>query len=258
MPLSNKVIKSFQASDEIKAARINTDMPIVKTVHNPTSKEDSEAARLEKYRKQGKALLAEAKQQAETITNEAQSEAAQLQEAAQAAGYEAGFDAGQQAGFEKGFAEGRLQAEKENEQLRAHALELIQEAKAAVQDYKSSVKDEILALAVHMAEKIVNEHIDQASEGVLAIAKPYFYQLDKEEEFVTISVHPNQRELVEEKTAQLATISPGTRFMVLGDPSLENNGIVIESSQAVIDLQIKKQLKSMLREFEEMERTVND
>ena len=34
------------------------------------------------------------------------------------------------------------------------------------------------------------------------------------------------------------------------------NGLVIESSKAVIDLQIKKQIESMLQEFKEMEKTV--
>lgn len=221
--------------------------------HNPSIIEEERQAAIEKAEQ----LLKEAELESQQLIEESQTEIEQIKAEAQETGHQAGYEAGFEKGYETGYAEGLEKATIENQEIRERAVQMLHEAHQTMLAYESDRKDEFLKLATHMAEKIVHDYIDQADDGLLAIAKPFFYQLDKEEEFVTISVHPEKRKIIEKNLDEIKSISPATRFMLLGDPSLSERGMLIESSHAVVDLQIRNQLYRMLEEFYEMERTVD-
>lgn len=202
-------------------------------------------------------ILKEAELKSQQLIEESEAEIAQIKAVAKESGHQAGYKASFQKGYEAGYSEGFEKATTENKEIRERAVQMLHETHEAIQLYQSEKKDDFLKLATHMAEKIVHDYLDQADDGLLAIAKPFFYQLDKAEEFVTISVHPDKRGKIEENLDEIKSISPGTRFMILGDPSLAKRGILIESSHAVVDLQIRNQLDRMLEEFYEMERTID-
>lgn len=263
MPSSNRVIKASHASSGRNKATISTEYEQPKKMIQTEIEEESKQNVLPS--EQREALLKEAEEKKQAIIANAQVDIEKMKEEAYAESYaegqkrglEEGYQEGYQQGFDKGYQDAVQEAEVENQAIREQAIRMLQEAHEKVKEYESERKDEFLKLASHMAEKIVHDYIDQADDGVLAIAKPYFYQLDKEEEFVTITVHPNKREAIEENLDEIKSISPGTRFMVLGNPSLEDRGMLIESSHSIIDLQIKNQLDRMLEEFYEMERTID-
>lgn len=260
MPSSNKVIKANRASSDSNKAMITTEYDRPKKIEE-TKEIDVKTSITEEERraaiKKAEQVLKEAELESQQLLEASEAEVARIKEEAQTSGHQAGYDAGFQKGHEAGYKEGFEKAAAENQEIRERAVQMLHEAHEALQVYQSDRKDEFLKLATHMAEKIVHDYIDQADDGILAIAKPFFYQLDKEEEFVTISVHPEKREKIEDNLDEIRAISPGTRFMILGDPSLAERGMLIESSHAVVDLQIRNQLDRMLEEFHEMERTVD-
>lgn len=259
MPSSIKMFKAGETFGGDNTAKIDTKFEFEEAIKNESSETETEQAisEIAIAQKKRQALLTQTKSEVQELKQKAEKEIENLRKKAQ----EEGFFDGQKSGFEKGkeqgFTEGLLQAENQNKELKASILLMIQEAKEEIKAYQEDKREEFIMLASHMAEKIVHDQIDRAEEGVLMLAKPFFYQLEKDEEFVTITTHPDQRAIVEEHLHQVEVISPNTRFMVFSDPSLEENGLVIESSKAVIDLQIKKQIETMLQEFEEMERTVD-
>lgn len=254
---SNKVIKADRASSGVNKVKITTDYQQPKQIkevqeENSTT-ETEEKATLKKVDD----LLKEAEIKSQQLIKQSQAEIAQIKETAQKEGYQIGHEKGFQRGYEIGYSEGLEQAKLENQEIREGAIQMLHETHEKMQIYQAEKKDEFLKLAIHMAEKIVHDYIDQADDDLLAIAKPFFYQLDKEEEFVTISVNPEKREVIDKNINEIKSISPGTRFMILGDPSLDKMGMLIESSHAVVDLQIRNQLDRMLEEFYEMERTID-
>lgn len=260
MPLWNKVIKADRASNGVNKAMITTEYERPKKVEeigiieeNISVIEEERQAAIEK----AKQLLKEAELESQQLLEESQAEIAEIKVAAQEIGHRDGYNNGFEEGYEVGYNEALEKITLENQEIRERAIQMLHESHEAMEVYKSERKDEFLKLATHMAEKIVHDYLDQADDGLLAIAKPFFYQLDKEEEFVTISVHPDKREKIEENLDEIKSISPGTRFMILGDPSLAKRGMLIESSHAVVDLQIRNQLDRMLEEFYEMERTID-
>lgn len=257
MPSSIKMIKASNVYSGNTTMKIETEVEIEEPLSEKVPEIDQASSELKIAQEKGQALLKQAKLEAQKLKENAQQEIEDLRKSAQEEGLIKGHEQGYQEGLEQGIAEGLKQAEIQNKEMKANILLMIQEAQAEVKAYQSEKREELIQLASHMAEKIVHEHIDHAEEGVLLLAKPFLYQLEKDEEFVTITTHPEQRKNLEDHLYQIEEISPNTRFMVFSDPNIEEKGLVIESSKAVIDLQIKKQIEKMLQEFEEMERTVD-
>lgn len=263
MPSSHRIIKATQAYSGTRSSMIDTLMETLEEerLDNKLSEDSSDqtllSSKIHEARKKSEEIIQEAEQQSQQLLETAQKQAEELKQSAQAEGYELGQQTGYQEGFERGLQEGLEKARQESESMKQHALQIIQEAHAEIQQYQSQKKDELLELAVRMAEKLVHDQLEQSRDGVLSMAKPFLYQLDKEEEFVTLSVHPDSVSIVKEHLDEVKAINPGTRFMVLPDADLEEHGLIIESTRAVVDLQIKKQLDAMLKELKEMERTAD-
>lgn len=254
------MIKANNVFGGVSSARIETqiDLPEEKTPETELEIENHVETEVKIAQKKSRMLLEQAKMEAEKLKQEAMLEIENMRQVTYEEALTSGQEEGYQIGFNKGLTDGLEQAQVQNEALKASIMVMLQQTQAEIKSYQEDTKEEMIKLASRMAEKIVHDHIDASDEGLLKIITPLLYQLDKNEEFVSITTHPKQQPVLEEQLPKIEAISPNTRFLVFADPSLEENGLVLESSRAVIDLQVQKQIDAMLQEFEEMERTVND
>lgn len=253
MASSIKVFKANKVFGSNETTKINTEFVEDEVILEEASEEESLAVKVQQTENKSQSIVAQAELESQKIIEEAKEEAKKIKAEAKTIG----FNEGREKGHQQGLNEGLKQSETENKALRASIMTMIQEAQTELAQYKEDNKQNIILLASHMAEKIVHKQIDHTSESILLLAKPFLYQLEKIEEFVTITVHPSQKEQLEEHRPEVESISPNTRFMIFSDANLEERGLIIESSKAVIDLQVKKQIDTMMQEFEEMERTVD-
>ena len=224
---------------------------------NQEPDESTGATQLSISQKKVQDLLAQAEEERRQLLEETQREIEALKQQAYEEAYQSGLRTGQQEGFQQGYTEATQQAEIENTQEKEKIQLMKDEAFAEIENYKFEKKAELIELASQMAAKIVHKEIDSSDQGILELAQPYFYQIDKDEEMVSITVHSSQREQVEKHLPDIERIAPNTRFVIYGRPNVEKNSLVIESSKSVIDLQVQKQIEAMLQEFDEMERTVD-
>lgn len=257
MPSSIKVFKSGNTVGSDVRTKITTEVNRKQRKSLKNTKENKETIAMHQAEVKKEKLLTEAEMQREKIIVQAEQEAEKMRQAAHEMGLKEGQEAGYQAGFQQGVQTGMEQAQLENKELRESILQMIQTTQAELKQYQEDKKEEFIRLASHMAQKIVHQHIDHADDGILLLAKPYLYQLNRDEEFVSITVHPEKYAYLQEHVDQIEKISPETRFIILEDPSIERRGILIESTRFIIDLQIQKQIDMMLQEFDEMERTVD-
>lgn len=258
MPSSHRIIKATHAYKGESVLPIDTlfeqlEEELESQMEASSSPTD---AKLKEARQKSHALIEKAEAESEQLMAAAREEAETIRQQAQSEGFQSGQQEGLEAGYAAGYQEGTEKALEESAHLKEQAYQLIQQAHEEIHRYQMEKKSELLELAVHMAEKIVHLQIDAADEGVLKAAEPYLYQLEKDEELVTLTVHPDSFEQVKAHLDRVKAISPETRFLVVADPKLEERGLIIESSRAVVDLQIKKQLDAMISEMKEMERTV--
>lgn len=252
MPSSHKIIKQGQSFTRDSRSFIETDMTAAK---RPDMEEILSEQLLEEpiEVEQARALLLEASQKKLAILSEAQNEANQMREIAEKQGFEEGQRNGYETGYIAGYAAGIKQAEEESQRLRETIHNMLIEAQEVVESYYQAKRTEFIELAGHMAETIVHKTIDVSSNQVMDLIKPVLHRLKREDQFITLMVRPEQKELVKEKVKEFEKENQDIRFAVLSDNTLDKNGCVVENTHAIVDLQVRKQLDAMIDEMKNVE-----
>lgn len=254
--MSHKIIKSSQFVAMEGCSVIDTRFSIEQRVTQLSDGSDETEA-ISKQTAEIKQLLQEAQVERQEIIAQAIKESDEMRETAKATGFASGEEAGQKEGFQQGYEQGMQEALQQAECIKASALALLEEANAIVADYFREQKQNVVSLAAQMAERIIHEKIDGSDEKVMLLVTPLLHRLDREEHFITITVRPEQARVIKKQVHALEAANDGLRFAVLSDKMLEKNGCIIESSHAIIDLQIRKQLDAMVADLQNMEETVN-
>lgn len=252
MPLSHKIIKQGQSFTQDSRSFIHTEMTADKRPEEESySNDDQIVEPIEAL--QARALLDETRKKKHLILSEAEQEASKLKETAERKGFEEGKTKGYETGYTTGYAVGMKQADEESKRMRETIRHMLDEAQEVVEHYYQAKKNEFIELAGHMAETIVHQNIDASSDQVMDLIKPVLHRLKREDQFITLMVRPEQKELVKEKVKEFEKENQDIRFAVLSDNTLDKNGCVVENTHAIVDLQVRKQLDAMIDEMKNAE-----
>jgi len=250
MPSSHKIIKQGQSFTQESRSFIQTEMLAVKRPKESDQGHSSGLPVVEPIEvMQAKVLLDETHEKKRVILSEAQEEAKQLKEKAK----KKGLEEGTAQGYEMGYTAGMKKAEEESLRLRETIHNMLDEAQEVVESYYQAKKNAFIDLAGHMAETIVHKSIDVSSDQVMDLIKPVLHRLKREDQFITLMVRPEQKELVKEKVKEFEKENQDIRFAVLSDNTLDKNGCIVENAHAIVDLQVRKQLDAMIDEMKNSE-----
>ena len=254
MPSSHNIIKRNSSFSEEQPSVIQTKfaLPKVEIVPEETGSDVQTDSNYEEL-SAVKAEVSAARAQKEQLIKAAEQEAETLKSNAIEEGFSKGQTDGYEAGYSAGYLAGMQQAEEESIKMKENTQQMLVEAEAFVEKYYKEQKEALLDLAGHMAETIVHATIDASSDQVMDLVKPVIHRLRRENQLITLSVRPEQNQLVKEKVREIEKEHPEIRFAILTDNTLDKNGCTIESAHAIIDLQVRKQLDAMLAEMKEME-----
>ena len=162
-----------------------------------------------------------------------------------------GLEEGLIKGYEEGYKKGIDAANLEGSIIKNNALELIEQAKKQVSAYISENHDNIIKLAGDMAESIVQSTIDESTENILMLIKPILQQFGKKESII-ITCHPSGIAYIKSRLHELENSCPNAKLIILEDRNLEKNGCIIENENEIVDLQIKKQINSIIKKIEDV------
>jgi flagellar assembly protein FliH len=191
-------------------------------------------------------ILSRAREEAETVLEQARAEEQRLIGDASQRGFEQGMEKGLAEGRETGRAEGHSQALAEStDQLAV----LIERWTAALNEWESqkaemihSAREDALIFAFELAKKVVHRMIatdpsivrDQVEQALRVITKPGI---------LAVSVHPEDRAILAEALPQiLETSSRCEHAEIRDDPSIARGGCVVTSARGRIDSTIQTQL----------------
>lgn len=256
MPSSSRIIKSKRAKAEEASHWVintaydyNTEEEQVTDFYTEEAAEEIEAAQ-----KKSEALIQSAIQERDAMLQQAQDDIERLKQDVRMQAYEEGFKEGHDTGYSEGMAKGTKEATDTHADLMNQARQSITDAQLDIEAYIKEKKDSLLSLSVHMAEKIVHEQLDLSPEGILELVHPILIQLDQKEDYVSLTVHPSQRQFVRDRLPFLEKSYPGVRFSILQDETVLPLGCIVESAHKVVNLQVKEQLEAMIHEMKESER----
>jgi len=190
------------------------------------------------------------------IIEKANEEANNLLEEAKKQGFDKGFKKGCEEGFKEGltngYNQGILDAKSEASKIKNNAIKIVEDAQESVSDYFRDIHDKIIGLAADMAESIVHLTIDESSENILMLVNPILQEFGKTENIV-ITCHPDNLDYLKLYKYKLEEACPNTIFTILSDANLEKDGCIVENENKIIDLQIRKQLNSILESIKDID-----
>jgi type III secretion protein L len=171
----------------------------------------------------------EAMLEAEQILNDARVKAKEIIEQA-ARDREAVFEDAAQRGYSKGLGEWN---------------EILVKAWKSHDDLVARSEQELVHLAVKIAERIVGEELTTSPDRILSIVNEAV-KAARAEKKLSIRVAPQHEDSVRAHVESLRPLLGDVRpIVVVGDPSIEPTGCVVESEIGIIDAQLESQLKRL-------------
>jgi flagellar biosynthesis/type III secretory pathway protein FliH len=207
--------------------------------------------------RQGDALMARARAQAAALLEQAQQQRAAVMRGIEEQARGEGFEAGTREGFEAGRASGHAQALAESkakletlQQAWGKALAEFEAARAAMLE---DAREDVLQLAVMLAQRVVKRAIqvdpmlvqDQVSATLAMVARPTS---------LTVAVHPEDEALAREALATLAISMDAARHATLAiDGALARGSCVVRTAgggmlDASVDAQLRRIAEALLPE----------
>ena len=195
-------------------------------------------------------IMAEGEQETESldaVATAAYPTAAELEAIHQEAwqtGYDAGLQAGMQAGEERGRAEGAeralLEAQQQFQQYWQPLATLQQSFEQELSLLGAQLSQEVLALAVSFAEKMIGEVVRHDPAVLRSLLTEALDSLADSVAQVKVQAHPDELATLQ---AFLGEQYPQWRMQWQADASLTRGGCRIETPSASIDLTLENRLQ---------------
>lgn len=225
-------------------------MPLLKSDIQRAAMKEAVVLDLGDLGRQAARLRLQAEGRAESIVAAAEAEADRIKEAA----VSKGFDQGLAAGHAEGLAKGREEGKAEALSAVSGKVALIQaawsEAAREWDEHRKLLDREsrqaVLTFAIKMAECLVHRRIatdstvvlDQVREALSHVLRPYD---------VSVSVHPDDRPLLEEAMPRLvAEFAQVQHITLVENQQITPGGCVVSYGQGRIDATIDTQIKRIV------------
>lgn len=161
---------------------------------------------------------------------------------AQAKGHAAGFEKGLQAGEAKGLAQAQAQAREALEQQAAQWARLTASAQAALQQLEHAIGDDMVQLAVAIAEQVLQHEIASRAQYIQALATRLVQaQALHEGQELQIVIHPDDHDALH---AILDLLAHPVRLR--HDPSVARGGLLLQTPHGSIDASLQTRWQAML------------
>ncbi len=202
-------------------------------------------------------IIEEALLEADRIKSQAKSEAEQLFAQAQQARdawieeRELLINQAREEGYSAGWVQGETKGYSEYQEKLQSAEQIIHAAQKDYHAYLDTSENTILELAVGIAEKIVNQKIEDDHGYFLSLVKKAVREV-KEFQEVEIHVHPENYEYLLSKKEELLAVFPhDTTLFIYPDSDLSEGSCRLESPYGRIDASIDTQVSEIKRKLSE-------
>lgn len=231
------LIRYQKELDEAKAAFAETREAMMADLYR--KKQEAEAL-LEQARRDGEAMRAEAETERQNIIEDAHRQAESIREDAKTAGHEEGTAAGR----EEGIAQIREEEKQILLDANAKAEKTMTDAKEASRAYVLQAEDEIAAIAMDIADKVLPQHFIDVPQIILPLIRKALLKV-KDQPEVIIRVSPDDYDLVLLARSEFQTILEGSSAVleVRSDEHLGPGACILETPNGNVDARVATQLE---------------
>jgi len=136
-------------------------------------------------------------------------------------------------GYQAGFASGREAAEAEGCQLAAHLAQAISRFETGIDELEHAVADELLALALEIARKVIQQATAVQPEAILDVIREALAQLPLQH----TTIHLNVQDAALVRNHAGAELTHGGH-RIQEDPQLARGDVVVEAGGTHLDARL--------------------
>jgi flagellar assembly protein FliH len=159
-----------------------------------------------------------------------------------------------QGAYQQGFQDGQNAAQQElGGQLDAMAARLartIEELSGLRQRYRHEAEEDVIALAMAIARRILHRELTVAPEALLGLLKAALEKIEVREVH-RVRVRPEDAPMVQQ---HLDKMGLPQRVELIADPGLERGSAILDSSRGALDVSVETQLAEIERGFADLVR----
>ena len=161
-----------------------------------------------------------------------------------------------QGAYQQGFQDGQTAARRELAgQLDAMAARLartIEEMSSLRQRFRHEAEEQVIALAIAIARRILHRELTVAPDALLGLLKAALEKIEVREVH-RVRVRPEDAPLVQQ---HLDRMGLPQRVELIADPGLERGAAILDSSRGALDVSVETQLAEIERGFADLVRRV--
>jgi len=163
-----------------------------------------------------------------------------------------------QEGYQAGFEQGKTESLNTYQETIEQANRIVDLANADYQITLEKTEEVIIQLAMHTAEKIMDQKLNEKPEQFAHIVKNAFKEI-KDQTVISIYLHPaNYENVLQQKTELKNILEYDTRLSLYVDEKMKENSCIIEHPFGQIDASVDTQLEKIRGALEEVMEQEND
>jgi flagellar assembly protein FliH len=159
-----------------------------------------------------------------------------------------------QAAYQQGLQEGLAAAQREMsaqlDAINGRVARTIEELTGLRQRFRHEAEEDLVALALAIARRILNRELTIAPEALLGLVKAALEKIDGRE-LHSVRVRPEDAVMIQQHFEKMGL---PRRVEVIGDPGLERGAAILDSSRGALDASVETQLAEIERGFADLVR----
>ena len=159
-----------------------------------------------------------------------------------------------QSAYQQGLQDGLAAAQREMfaqvDVMNGRLARTIEELTGLRQRFRHEAEEDLVALALAIARRILYRELTMAPEALLGLVKAALEKIDGRE-LHSVRVRPEDAAMIQQHFEKMGL---PRRVEVIGDPGLERGAAILDSSRGALDASVETQLAEIERGFADLVR----
>lgn len=193
----------------------------------------------------GDQIRAQAQQQAQAVLEQARLQGDEAKKEAFASGYSSGEESGFKKGYEDGYGKGKALAMDEAAQGISMLNRVIEELESFRSQILYESKQDIVKMALTVAEKVLHKEIMTDPNTVVSVVKNAISKVGFKRKF-TVHVNPLDVEVLKAAGSSIAAAVDSMESLKFkADPKVEAGGCIVHTESGAVDAQVDRQFQEI-------------
>jgi flagellar assembly protein FliH len=194
---------------------------------------------------EAQAVADQARQQAQAILDQARQQGEEAKKEAFASGFSSGEESGYKKGYEDGYGKGKALAMDEASQ----GISMLNRVIDELESYRTQIlyesKQDIVKMALAVAEKVLHKEIMTDPNTVVSVVKNAISKVGFKRNF-TVHVNPLDVEVLKAAGSSIAgAVDSMESLKFKPDPKVEPGGCVVHTESGTVDAQVDRQFQEI-------------